>query len=235
MQQPWYSVKDFFTALAALSGTYLELEDRKTCDRGRTIRQLLWSLASPSQTQWLMNNLRGLSLHPKEHRDILSLGVTANEALNFQLNSTYRNTAKMLYYATVMIRLRFFEMTRLHAHCTSFYSPTTQQRRSVEVRNIVSSATDIVPISPTCFADYKRMVSLGLPALTRMLEQKKSYTLHKKARAAELKQKRDRVNARAMKKPAAIEMFELKKPTAKRFKRTAFTLKRCSIGFTASS
>ena len=186
-------------------------------------------MCSPVTCQWLFNNLRGLSLHPPAHRELIATCITRNEAINFELNSAYKNNGSAIYYPTVALQLRYFEMSRLHAHCTAMYNPTLYQVRNIDQRALMYTHRKSFALSANSFCEFNRRLVKGLPLLTQRMHLMRLYPEHLTAANEESMQKRARARARAQKRPAAAPLLELKQPALKRVKRNAFTLKRRSV------
>ncbi len=121
---PWASSIDFVRALAALSAVYPDETKRKSHIAGQPLRKLLWNAAHPSRIQWYANNLRALRDMGTWGAALVASGTSANEALNHEINSWFRNQPDV-YASTVDLQLRVSALGKLLAHNSALYSPTT--------------------------------------------------------------------------------------------------------------
>ena len=55
---PWYNIKDFVMAMAALTTIYWHEVDRPTHANGKKLYHVLWCATAPERVNWYFNNLR---------------------------------------------------------------------------------------------------------------------------------------------------------------------------------
>ena len=204
---PFYTMRDFIEAVAALSSLYWDEIDRTSYAGGKKLYRILWCATSPVRLQWLFNNTRLRRQVDKSHLSLLGSGTSSNESLHAELNRWMRNLPE-LYISTLELQLSVNALAKLLCHNCSMYSPQYRQHRESTVLAAIAGGFAI----PVLAWDEFCLSAVGADGLTRQA----SLPQFEKRKRME---KETRVWSQLRKKPASA---------ARVLKRTPNTLKRKS-------
>jgi hypothetical protein len=124
--RPFYTRIEFIESLAALVAMYPDEVVRIAPGPNKPVFHILWSAAAVDRIEWYFNNSRMRHSISTSQFNLLHSGTTSNEALHAEINNWFRQT-QTIHQATVQLKLQVMGLSKLIAHNSAMYRPTSRQ------------------------------------------------------------------------------------------------------------
>jgi len=133
--QPYEQHQQYINDIFDLTLDYAQDMNRKN-SKGKSAKQILIAGCAYQHFRYLQNGSCAIFTLSSEHKRLLSMGTTANEALHAQFNACQRPVVQQ-HVESMDVVLRSFSLGKLLSHHSAAFSPTLVQRSQGQILSLL--------------------------------------------------------------------------------------------------
>ena len=132
---PYEQHQQYINDIFDLTLDYAQDMNRKN-SKGKSAKQILIAGCAYQHFRYLQNGSCAIFTLSSEHKRLLSMGTTANEALHAQFNACQRPVVQQ-HVESMDVVLRSFSLGKLLSHHSAAFSPTLVQRSQGQILSLL--------------------------------------------------------------------------------------------------